>query len=54
MDKRGKAPKKAKPQRSEPTLNKAGWAAAPANDETKKASAVLGRKPIAKGAIRGR
>ena len=54
MDKKGKAPKKAKPQRSEPVLNKAGWPAQSTSEGIKRASSAHDRKPIGRGAVRGR
>lgn len=54
MDKHGKPPKKPKPQRSEPVLNKAGWPAQSPNEGIKHASAGHDHKPVGRGTVRGR
>lgn len=54
MDKKGKPPAKAKTHKSEPALNKQGWPTQPQNEGIKRASAAHDRKPMGRGAGRGR
>ncbi len=54
MDKQGKAPKKAKPTPPAATPAAPGWPTQGTNAGIKQASAVHGRKPSGKGAVRGR
>ncbi len=52
MDKKGKSPKK--PQRPAPTLNEAGWPTQDKGPVPGKGSAMQDRKPVGRGAPRGR
>lgn len=54
MDKKVKPADKAKPQRSEPALNKAGWPTQAPSEGIKRASSMHDRKPAGRGASRGR
>ena len=54
MDKRGKAPKKAKAQRSGKASNQAGYSDQPSNEDIKQASATHDRKPVNRSSGRGR
>lgn len=55
MDKKESAPKKGKPQRAEPTPSKGGgWPAQAPNAGIRRASAAHDRKPVGRGASRGR
>jgi hypothetical protein len=52
MDKKGKSPKK--PQRPAPKLNEAGWPGQDSNPGPNKGGVVQDRKPVGRGASRGR
>lgn len=54
MDKKGKSGGTAKPQRAAAALNKAGWPAQPSNEGIKRARSAHDRKPMGRGAVRGR
>ena len=54
MDKRGKAPKKAKARRSGSVSNQALLPDQPSNEGSKRASATHDRKPVNRGSGRGR
>lgn len=54
MDKKESAPKKGKPQRAEPAPGKGGWPAQAPNAGIRRASAAHDRKPVGRGASRGR
>lgn len=54
MDKKGKPAKKARVQRADPALSKAGWPAQPLNEGIKRASLTHDRKPVGRGTVRGR
>lgn len=54
MNKKATAtPKKVKPQRTAPVVNEAGWPSNP-NAGIKNARSVHDRKPVIRGAVRGR
>lgn len=54
MDKKVKPATNAKPQRSEPALNKPGWPAQAPSAGIKRASSQHDRKPAGRSASRGR